>query len=583
MNDDRLRDLSVTMDQLKETVKSLENRVRALEGTSPAAVEAPDEETYSEVKVESPIEEFGFSRPSASRVFSLLGRSILFLAGAFLLRALTDGGTLPPVAGFGLGLSYALALIFLSDMALRKGDQSGAVALGIVAAVVAFPFLFETTARLKVVSPEVGGLALLVISTVALGSAWVRKERSLAWVYSMAALVTIMGMGFATGAPEFFAGLLLVLGLATLMMAYTRRWYIKRWVVAGCANVVIYRLAVLATNPPESGAGKHDLSPPVVQALALGLVVVYLGVFTYRALVQGRGVKVFDVVQSAGVLLVGMIGAIRIGVVGGVGDEVLGWCALVAALGYYTVAFTVVRQRHGRGRGFFYFASLALVFLFIGSRAVAEGPWLAWCWIALGLVTAALGGRFNRVTLRAHSAVYLLLAGYQTGMWAAAFDSYFVSGSSVWRGLGLASYVALLAMTACYWVLVMTQRTGDESRYRLLPRFFVSVWCLAGFSSLAIVLLVGVFAGMPPQASGPAVAVIRTGILAVSALGLAVAGRRKGLVELGWLVYPILALGLGKLLWEDMRAGSPMVIAASFTLFGVALVLAPRILRGGKK
>ena len=40
---------------------------------------------------------------SASRVLFLLGRSLLFLAGAFLLRSLTDRGVLPPALGFGLG------------------------------------------------------------------------------------------------------------------------------------------------------------------------------------------------------------------------------------------------------------------------------------------------------------------------------------------------------------------------------------------------------------------------------------------------------------------------------------------------
>lgn len=583
MNDDRLRDLSVTIDQLKESVKALENRVGALEGVEPALVGIQSEEISADSEASTPVEEFGFKRPSATRVFSLLGRSILFLAGAFLLRALTDGGTLPAVVGFGLGLAYGLALIVLSDLSLRKGDEGGAIALGITATVVAFPFLFETTAVLKVVSPVVGGLVLVVISGVALGSAWLRSVRLLSWVYSMAAMITVLAMGFAAGAAEFFAGLLLALGVATMLMAYTRKWHIKRWVVAAAANVVIYRLAVLVTNPPSVGAGDHGLSLGVVQGLALALVLIYLGMFTYRALVQGRGVKIFDVVQSVVVVLVGFLGAIKTGTVGGISSSVLGWVALIAAAGYYTVAFTVVRQRHGRGRGFFYFASLALVFLFLGSRAVAEGPWLAWCWIVLGLVTAVLGGKFDRVTLRAHSAVYLLLASYQTGMIAATWDSYFGFPASVWRGVGISGFVALLVTTGCYWILVMAHRAGDDSRYRLLPRFFVAVLCLEGFSSLAIVLLVKVLAGTPPEAVAGTVAVVRTGILAVAAIGLAVAGRRKGLVELGWLVYPLLALGLGKLLWEDLRAGSPMGLAGSFALFGAAAVLAPRILRGGRK
>jgi len=580
MNDDRLRDLSETIDQLTESVRTLETRVSSLENR--ATVAAPLE-PLPEFEAETSVGEFEFTRPSATRVFSLLGRSILILGGAFLLRALTDGGTIPPLVGFALGLAYAVALISLSDRALRLGDESGATALGFTAAVVAFPFLFETTAVLKLVSPLTGGFILMVISGIALASAWRRGVRLLSWVYSMAVLATALAMGFAAGAPEFYAALLLVLGVITMLMAYTRRWYIKRWVVAFCANLVIYRLTVLVTNPPSVGSGESSLSVPAVQALAIALVVIYLGMFTYRALVRGRGVKVFDVVQSVLVLVVGFIGAIRIGSSGFISADVLGWIALAAAAGYYTVAFTVVRQRHGRGRGFFYFASLALVFLFLGSRAVAEGPWLAWCWIVLGLVAAVLGGKFDRVTLRAHSAIYLILASFQTGMFGAALDGFFGSPASSWRGMDLSGFVALLVMTGCYWILVLTHHARELSRYRRLPRFVVAVMCLIGFSSLAIVLLVKMVAGTPPEASPPTVAVIRTGIMAVAALGLAVAGRRKDLVELGWLVYPLLAFGLGKLLWEDLRTGNPMALAISFALFGVALILAPRILRSGRR
>ena len=273
MNDDRFRDLSDSLEKLSESVRFLEGRVAALESVEsvpavPASPSLPDE-----LDTETPVEEFGFSRPSATRVFFLLGQSIVFLGGAFLLRALNQGGTLPPMVGFLVGLAYALTLMFLSDRALGKGDEGGATAIGITAAVVAFPFLYETTSVLNVISPMAGGLVLVVISVVALGSAWRRSVRVLSWVYSMAIMATILALGFATGAAEFYAALLLVLGLVTMLMAYAKKWHFKRWVVAFAANLIIYRLTVLATNPPTVGSGKQILSLPVVQALAIALVV----------------------------------------------------------------------------------------------------------------------------------------------------------------------------------------------------------------------------------------------------------------------------------------------------------------------
>ena len=583
MNEDRIRDLSATIGKLTETVHGLEARVSALENRSPAEIPEDFPEPAPAREMDTPGDEFTFKRPSAGRIFFLLGVSILILAGAFLLRALTDSGTLPPLVGFAVGLAYALALIFFSDRDLKNRNESGAITLGITGSVVVFPFLFETTAILKLVPPLAGGLILTVISIATLGSAWSRGQRLLAWVYSMAILGTVLALGFAAGAPEFFAALLLGLGLATLLMAYARKWHFKRWVVAACADIVIFRLAVLATNPPTVGSGKYSLSLPGVQALALALVVIYLGMFTYRALVKGKGVKVFDVLQSAMVLVIGFLSAIKIGEIGAVGSQVLGWAALVAAAGYYTVAFTVVRHRHGRGRGFFYFASLALVFLFLGSRVLAEGSWLAWCWMMLGLAAAVLGGKFDRVTLRAHSAIYLALASIQTGLIGSALDSFLGSPTATWRAMDVSGMVALLVMTGCYWILVLTNRGAELSRYLRLPRFSVAVLCLMGFSSLAIVFLVKILTGVPPEAAPATVAVIRTGIMAVATLGLAMAGRRKDLVEMGWLVFPLLALGLAKLLWEDLRIGNAMALSVSFALFGAALILAPRILRAGRR
>ncbi len=584
MNDDRLGDFVETIDKLKVAIRGLESRVSSLENKEPQPHPVPRslENTSPLPETASP-GEFEFTPTSAPRVFSLLGRSILIMGGAFLLRALTDAGTIPPLAGFALGLLYALALFFLSDRTLRVGDRGAATALGFTAAIVAFPFLFETTIILKLVNPLTGGFILASISGIAIASAWRRNVRLLSWVYTMAALFTGMAMGFATGAPVFYATLLLVLGVVTMLMAYTRKWYLKRWVVALCADLVIYRLTVLVNNPPSVGSDQSSLSASAVQILALALGIVYLGMFTYRALAKGRGVKAFDVIQSVFVLVVGFIGAIRIGSSGIIGANILGWCTLVTAAGYYTVAFTVVHQKHGRGRGFFYFASLALIFLFIGSRTLAEGSWLAWCWIILGLVAAILGGKFDRLTLRAHSAVYLILASFQTGMFRTALDSYLGSPTSSWLALDTSGFVALLVMTGCYWILVISQRPLVLTPYLRLPRFFVAIMCLMGFSSLAIIFLVIIFTGTPPAASAPTVAVIRTGIMSIAILGLAFAGRRKSLMELGWLVYPLLALGLGKLLWEDLRSGNPMAMSISFALFGTALILAPRVLRSGKK
>jgi hypothetical protein len=77
-------------------------------------------------------------------------------------------------------------------------------------------------------------------------------------------------------------------------------------------------------------------------------------------------------------------------------------------------------------------------------------------------------------------------------------------------------------------------------------------------------------------------AVVRTAILAALAIGLALAARRWAWPELGWLVYPLVALGGVKLILQDLRVGRPATLVLSLALYGAVLVLAPRLLRPGR-
>ncbi len=242
----------------------------------------------------------------------------------------------------------------------------------------------------------------------------------------------------------------------------------------------------------------------------------------------------------------------------------------------------MVHQRHGRGRAFFYFASLALLFLVLGSGLVVSGQLLAWVWIGLGLAAAILGGRYDRVTLRAHSAVYLGLAAVQAGLLAAAADAFFAHPSHRWSGLGASALVALAATGACYAVLVRTtaEPVSRARRIAPLPR--------GGADAHGRGLRGGDPAGPPDHGGAPGgVAGHGRGRADGGAGGhggaAGVDGGRTRLAELGWLVYPALAVGLAKLVLEDLSRGNPLSLTIGFALFGGALLAAPRLLHGPRR
>jgi hypothetical protein len=74
------------------------------------------------------------------------------------------------------------------------------------------------------------------------------------------------------------------------------------------------------------------------------------------------------------------------------------------------------------------------------------------------------------------------------------------------------------------------------------------------------------------------VATARTAALAACAVALAAVSRRGPLREAAVLVYPALFLGAVKLVVEDVPSGRPATLFASLTLYGSALILAPRLL-----
>jgi hypothetical protein len=76
-------------------------------------------------------------------------------------------------------------------------------------------------------------------------------------------------------------------------------------------------------------------------------------------------------------------------------------------------------------------------------------------------------------------------------------------------------------------------------------------------------------------------AAARTVVLALSAVLAAGLGSLRDDRALRWLVYPLLVVCGLKLVAEDLRLGSPAMLFVAFATFGIALIVAPRLLRSG--
>jgi hypothetical protein len=504
-----------------------------------------------------------------------VGRAFVILAGAFLLRVMTESGAVPYPVGVALGLCYAAAWVVLADRAGGRGRSLAAAFHGAMAVIIATPLIFEATGKFHVLSPTAAALLLLVFAAANLIVAWRRSLGGLAWITTLATVGGSLVLLFATHRIEPFAVLLLVLGLATVWLGCERGWFEMRWLTAVVVDVIVLQVTELAAQrgAPPAWPG---VTPGVGEAVAAALAVGYLGVFAFYTLARRRVVGPFEVLQTVAALVVGLGGAVRIASAHGSSLASIGVAALLAGAGCYAVAFAFAERRQGTGWNFHFYAFLALVLAVFGSGLIFSGWGLSLVWAALTVGASFLGGRFDRVTLRLHGAVYAVAGALQSGLFALVLATFTRAFGEAWRPGGPGALLILVAAFVGYGVLVATQRGRAVPWQALLPRILIAAVGLLGATGVLVLLTVTALDGLRDAA---VVALVRSMVLIAAAMVLAWASRWASVRELGWLVYPVLAAVGFKLLLEDLERGRALTLFIVFAAYGAALIVAPRLLR----
>ena len=230
-------------------------------------------------------------------MLSLAGRSFLFLGGAFLLRSLTDAGTLPSVLGVPLGLAYGLGLALLSDRAAARGARWSGVFHALTGVAITYPIVWEATTRLQLFPAPVAAALLGLLTAVTLAVARRHDLSGLAWVSVLAAVASALGLLGATGALSSFTLLLLAVGLATLWLAADRGWPGLPWPAALAVDLAVFQGVLLATRRGGAPEPWNTLSPGTALALAVALPLAYLVAVVGRTIARHEGVGFFDIAQ----------------------------------------------------------------------------------------------------------------------------------------------------------------------------------------------------------------------------------------------------------------------------------------------
>jgi hypothetical protein len=544
----RIEALTQALEDLRRRVAALEQRLAGAEAPTSASQLAPPAILPDELPDISP------------GLLAAVGRVLLGIAGAYLLRAITEAGILPPFAGTVIGLLYAAGWL-VSTIRIRSGDRLTVAMHGITAACIVAPLLWEATVRFHTMpaAASAAALALFVISGQAFAGQ--HNHPALAGVTSFTGSATAFALIIATLDPVPFTFALVVAAVAVESAAWRDRALGFRWIVAFVCDACVFLLLFLVTRPHGPPEGYASVPARLVVALLIALVAIYVVSAAMRTLVRGTSFTWFEVLQVAATAALAIAGgfqishgaaavAISIGIV----------CLCFGAACYLVVFHAGARAASANSH---VYATFALLLMLAGGILLPaiRVP----LWIALGGVAVGLPPARRENTFALHSAAYLLSAAAAAGLLAYSE-----------RGLPLNSASILCAVAAAisYWLSLRLRRARTVD------------WCGRVPGALTAALfcwsLVGLAAGLLSQNSSdpPLASTLRTLLIALVALALAWIGTRKGLRELIWILFPWMIFGAIKLATEDFQQGRPATLFVSLLVYGGTLIALPRFFRG---
>jgi len=562
-------DLPDGITRLAARLQALERRVEALEHPSQPSVAVATLEPMPSRAAQT-----GESLPSAlaGGAFPVVGKALLGIAGAYLLRAVAESTSLPKLGVAAVAIAYAVFWLVWATRAAAGAWFASAI-YACTSALILAPMLWELTLRFNVLpaAATAGVLGAFVCAASAL--AWKRNLASVVWVANVAAAPLALALSIATHTLVPFIAALLAMVLIGEYAAARGRGLGVRLLVAAAADVAVWALIFIYSSPQSTRADYPPQGMAALLAPGFALFLIYgVSVAVKTALLRQRATA-FETVETMITFLLAASSLLSFEPRGGA--SALGvFCLLLSAAGY--AAVFAVFDRIPERRNYRVFAAWSAALFLSGCVLCLPPLWMAASLDAAAVAAAFLGARLSRPALEFHGLVYLLAASIASGLLQYAFRA--LAGT-----LPGAPGMSVCLTSACAVFCYAAGKTGQPKRWaaQILPVVFATLAVGAG-AAMVVRGLMGLLAlSMNPAPHH--LAFIRTLTLCAAALALAFSGAHWRRMELTWIGYATLGLVAVKLVFEDLRRGHLEFIAASIFLFAVTLIAVPRIARMGQK
>jgi hypothetical protein len=562
--------IATDVEQLGERLRDLERRVAKLEGhPQESAIGKPNLAVTTLERPRPPATWRGF--PPAELpggAVPILGKAVLGIAGAYLLRAIAESGTIPKLHVLIVAIVYS-ALWMVWAVRTHATSRFASITYGITSALILSPLLWESTVRFQVLPPAFTAMVLVAFVVLALALAWRRDLQVIPWVATLATVITALALIIATRALVPLTAALLTVALATEVVTCFGRSLSLRAVPAIAADFAVWLLIDVMTSSEGVPEGYHPIGAITLTLLCFALLVIYGGSIGIRNFVLRQRIRIFEIAQCVLAFVLASFGALRAS--HGSAAPALGVLFLVLAAGYYWGALSrFAAEAHTRNRRVC--ATWAAVLLLAGSFLLFPPNLLVPFLCLAAVATVFAYTRTRKLSLGMHASLYLAAATAVSSLPIYAENAL---AGAVPSAPDWGVWVVTVSAAITY---ALGSRVLEEQTKR--PILWVVPAVLVGFTTaaLAVVAIVWLAAGRV-ELNASYLSVIRTIMNCALALALGFLGSRWHRVELGWIAYAAVAFGTLKLLFEDLRFGNPSSLVVSLLFYGLILILLPRLTR----
>jgi hypothetical protein len=559
--------LTSVVEQLSDRLRDLESRIASLESFV-IAERLPQPEARP---TPTPLVARRASPPrrlpeleSSARAFPTVGKAVLGFAGAFLLRALAESGSVPKLPVLIIAILYAC---FWMIWSARTNDRFASVTYAVTSTLILSPMLWEATVRFQSMPATASASILVAFIVLTLVLASRHDLQVIPWIAALASASTAVALIVGTRELIPLTLALLAIAAAVETSACLGHELTFRVIPAIAADFTLWlSLYILGSeNVPE---GYRWVAPSTLIALCALLPAIYgIGV-TFRMFVQRHRISIFEIAQLAASFGLAAFGIMRAS--HNAAAPALGFVfLLLAGICYWGTLSRFAPAPYTRNRRVS--ATWAVALLVAGTFLLLPGEFQIPFLCTAALLTAVLYTRTANLSLGLHASFYLAAAASVSSLPAYVWNSLAgnVPASPDWR-----AWTVALSAALCYAVESRNEMDRDRRRLLWLLPAGIAAFTVAGWTVAATVRA----ASGQIELAASHLSMIRTVVICLLALVLGIASRRRHL-ELRWIAYAAVAVGTLKLVLEDLRFGNPASLVVSFVFYGLILILLPRMTR----